>query len=82
MTDTSADIEAMLTDRYRALAPGARLRMATSMFSSGKRMALAGILATDGALSDSALRRKLLDRLYGDELPHEAKDAILARGRG
>jgi len=82
MTDTSADIEAMLTARYRALSPGARLRMATAMFSSGKRMALAGLLATDGPLSDSALRRKLLDRLYGDELPHEAKDAILARGRG
>jgi hypothetical protein len=44
-------------------------------------MALAGLLATDGSLSDSALRRKLLHRKLGDELPREAKDAILARGR-
>ena len=82
MTDTSPDVEAMLTDRYRALSPGSRLRMATAMFSSGKRLALAGVLAAGGDHSSAALRRRLLDRLFGDELPRSVKEQILARSQG
>lgn len=82
MTDTSAEVEAMLTARYRALSPKTRLRMATAMFSSGKRMAVAGVLATEGEQSAAMLRRRLLDRLYGDELPRDVKEQILARSQG
>ncbi len=82
MTDTSDEIETLLADRYRALSPGTRLRMATTMFSTGKRMALAGVRAVGGEQSAAALRRQLLDRLYGDELPRDVKEEILARSPG
>ena len=69
-------VEAQLTALYQACSPAERVRMATAMFAVAKRLALAGLRHEDAERSDVALRRALLDRLYGDELTPSVRDAV------
>lgn len=78
MNDTTPTIEAELRALYHARSPAARLRMATAMFSSAKRLAIAGLLFGEPGQSTVALRRGLLDRLYGDALTAAQRIEIAA----
>lgn len=83
MNDTAPRIEARLTALYRQRSPGARVRMATAMYQTAKRLALAGLRHERSDRSDSALAAALLDRLYGDELAPALRAALAARmGQG
>lgn len=82
MTDTSLTIEAHLSALYRQRSPGARLRMATAMFTSAKRLAAAGLRATAGDVPAMEARRQLLERMYGDELSAGARAWIAAHASG
>jgi hypothetical protein len=79
MTDTSSAVEEELRTRYRARTPAARLRMATAMFATAKRLAAAGLHFGGAGPSRIDLRRGLLDRLYGDELTPAQRAEIAAR---
>lgn len=79
MTDTTPAVEAELRARYRARTPGARLRMATAMFATAKRLAAAGLRFGGAGPSRTELRRGLLARLYGDELTPDQRAEIAAR---
>lgn len=80
MRDTSPQVEAQLRALYQAKSPGDRLRMATVMFGTAKRLSLAGLKHENADLEGRALRVALLQRLYGDDLSPEIRDAVAARG--
>ena len=79
MNDTSPEMEA----RYRAMllarSPEERLRMAGSMYSAARRLAVASILAADPSASPAAICRALFLRFYGHEFDAQAREAIMAR---
>lgn len=79
MNDTSPDMD----ERYRAMllarSPEERLRMAGSMFSAARRLAVASILAADPSASPAAIRRGLFLRFYGHEFDAPTRERILAR---
>jgi hypothetical protein len=79
MSDTAAVVEARLTALYQGCSAGARLRMATGLFQSGKRLALAGLRHTAADRHGVALTTALLERLYGDELAPSVRAAVAAR---
>lgn len=75
-SDSTPGVEARLTALYQARSPSERVRMATAMFTAAKRLALAGLRHEDPERNDVALRRALLDRLYGDELTPSVRAAV------
>jgi len=84
MSDTSPSVDELLGEMYRARTPGTRLRMATALFATARRLALAGARAGGVNTDERALRRALVERLYGDQLPVDAQRALAdgpARGR-
>lgn len=79
MHDTTPAAEAELRALYRARSPAQRLRMATTMFGTATRLALAG-LRYEGPQRDAvALRRALLERLHGADLAPAIREAVAAR---
>jgi hypothetical protein len=81
MTDTLSDTEKYLENRYRERSAGARVEMACGMFSAAVQLARAGIRATEPGLTEPELRVRLLERLYGDDLPREVLAALSDRLR-
>lgn len=66
MTDTSSAVLSRYRAQFLALSPGARLAMATRMFSTAKALALAG-LQLDGEPAAAPVREQLFRRLYAGE---------------
>lgn len=79
MSDTSPETRAQLAALYAARSAAARLRMATSLFSTAKRLAIAGIRRTAVDLDERGLRAALFDRLHGNLISDEARAAILSK---
>lgn len=79
MNDTSPAIAERLDRLYLARTPSARVRMATSMFTTAKRLAIAGLGAAGVTGSSRELRMGLLERLYGDEIPLQVRREIAER---
>ena len=82
MRDTSVQVEAQLRALYQARSPGQRLRMATVLFGTAKRLLIAGLKHENADLAGTELRVALLQRLYGDDLSPETRAAVAARGSG
>jgi hypothetical protein len=53
--------------------------MACGMFTTAMRVARAGILAAEPDLGEPAIRLRLLQRFYGDELPHDVMVEVVGR---
>jgi len=68
MTDTSPEIAEMVRARLMALSGAERFRMGAEMFDAARRMVLASLPAN---LSETELKRRLFERLYGEPLPSE-----------
>ncbi len=66
--DTTPAADAQLRALLRGRTPGERVRMATAMFQSAKRLALAGLRYEHADRDPTAERLALLERLYGDDL--------------
>jgi hypothetical protein len=81
MNDTSPEVETYLAGRFAALLPGERVAMACGMFSTAMRVARAGILAAEPGLDEPAIRLRLLQRFYGDELSQVVMMAVASRCR-
>lgn len=79
MSDTSPAARAQLATLFAARSPGARLRMATSLFGTAKRLAIAGIRRSAVDLDEHGVRAALLDRLHGDLLSDAERAAILSK---
>ena len=69
MTDTSAAIEAMLSERYAAMSGAERALMALQMFETAQRIVLSSLPA---GLGERERKRELCRRFYGDELARRA----------
>lgn len=81
MSDTAPDVEAYLARRFAALSPGERVAMACGMFTTAMRVARAGILAAEPDLDEPAIRLRLLQRFYGDELAQDVMVEVAGRCR-
>lgn len=79
MNDTSPEMEARYHAMLLARSGEERLRMAGSMFSAARQLAVAAILAADPSASPGAIRRALFMRFYGHEFDESAREKILAR---
>lgn len=58
----------MVAERYHALTPAERVRMAAGMYDAAIALARAGIREQFGDLAEPEMRVQLLRRLYGAEL--------------
>lgn len=81
MHDTTSAAEAELRALFRARSPAQRLRMATTMFGTATRLAVAGLRHEEPHRDGIALRLALLERLYGDDLTPAVKEAVAAQLR-
>jgi response regulator RpfG family c-di-GMP phosphodiesterase len=74
MIDTSPGI----TKKYRAMimskTPTERLKMASRMFDSGKKLVKAGIIAKSGILSEEEMRAAIFTRMYQQNFWHAIAD--------
>ncbi len=66
MNDTPLHIEKRMAEMIASRTPTERLKMASSMFDSGKKLMRAGLLKENGSLNEAQLRAKMFLRLYGD----------------
>jgi hypothetical protein len=77
MSDTMAVVEERMASMMAAQSPAERLRMASSMFDTGKTLLQAGLRRQYKSLSDRQLREMVFLRLYGDDFTgSEARQII------
>jgi hypothetical protein len=69
MDDTSPETEDFLRHRYAAMSASQRGLMALQMFETAQQIVLSSL---DPGLSESARRRELCRRFYGDEVAQAA----------
>jgi hypothetical protein len=69
MSDTNAEIEALLKARYAAMTGSERALMALQMFETAQQIVLSSLVP---ALDESERRRELCRRFYGEELAQAA----------
>ena len=62
-----------------AMTPAERVRMGFEMYEFARRLARAGILAEEPALSEREVAQRLFLRMSGDRLPPELIQRTLAR---
>jgi hypothetical protein len=56
-----------------------RLKMASSMFATARRLIVASVLENDPLASPATIRRALFLRFYGADFDAETREKILAR---
>jgi hypothetical protein len=69
MKDTPPEIAEMVRARLMARSGAERFRMGSEMFEAARRMVLASLPAD---LSETELKRRLFERIYGEPLPAQA----------
>jgi hypothetical protein len=67
MSDTSFEIEAKMALMMGLKTPVERMRMACSMFDTGKTLLEAGIRQQLGALNEVQMRAQVFKRIYGED---------------
>ena len=78
MNDTSPDVAARLDALMAERSGSDRVRMACEMFDLAQALAVAAIRTADPGISDAALRVKLFERFYWDDLSPGERDRIVA----
>ncbi len=66
MSDTSPEMERVVNERYRQMTPDQRIRIASSMFETARKIVESSL---PPGLSRSERRLALARRLYAGELP-------------
>ena len=69
MNDTSAEMERMVTERYKLMTPDQRMRIASSMFETARAIIESSLPLT---LTRQERRLSFARRLYAGELPDAA----------
>jgi hypothetical protein len=76
--DTPPAVEEQFRRMLLARSPAERLAIACDMFTAGRALAVAGLLATTPNLGGPALKTALLKRLYGPDLSPDDMERITA----
>jgi hypothetical protein len=71
MNDTSLDIEARVARMMASKTPRERLRMASSMFDTGRMLVEAGLRNKYGELTEAQIRGRVFVRMYGEDFSDE-----------
>ena len=66
LSDTTLDIEKRMSRMIARRTPVERLKMASSMFDSARKLMAAGLLRENGSLDEAQLRTRIFLRLYGE----------------
>ena len=67
ISDTPKEIEELMIRLMAQKTPVERLRMASSMFDTGRRLMIAGLRKEYGPLTEAQLRAKIFMRLYRED---------------
>ena len=83
IADTSPEVQERFHTMLMALCPADRLRRGCAMFTTAKKLAMAGILAEhDGELDEAELKRELAKRFYGIDFLCEPTSKTLGHRNG
>ncbi|MGH8149940.1 MAG: hypothetical protein ACRETB_08205 [Steroidobacteraceae bacterium] len=69
MSDTSSEMERIVSERYRQMSPDQRIRIASSMFETARKIVESSLPAE---MSREERRLAWARRLYEGELPEKA----------
>jgi hypothetical protein len=73
MNDTSPEMERLVTERYRRMSPDERMRIASSMFETARKLVESSLPAN---MTREERRLAFARRLYAGELPEAALRAF------
>jgi hypothetical protein len=79
MTDTPPEVQARVDVLFARLSGSERVRMMSEMFDLGRALMIAGIRSQEPGISECALRVKVFERLYGEEITPDARERIVRR---
>ena len=77
MSDTSERVERLYGDMLLSRTPLERLRMASRMYDSAKKLVMAGIRDKNPHLTVSQLRTHLFLRMYGSDFTRDEREKII-----
>ncbi|KPK90390.1 hypothetical protein AMJ80_08445 [bacterium SM23_31] len=79
MNDTPAKIEQRYKEMLLSKSPLARLKMASRMYDSGRKLVMSGILKESPHLDKSQLRAHLFLRMYGNDFTDNERERIIKK---
>ena len=79
MDDTSTKIKQLYNEMLLSKSPFERLRMASRMYDSVKKLAISGILKERPHLDTSRLRAELFLRIYGNDFSATDREQIMKK---
>ena len=79
MNDTDPKTAKKFAAMMAAREPAERLRMASSMFDTGRILVLAGLKEQNPELNEAQLRKQLFIRLYGADFTKSEIDRIVSK---
>ena len=79
MNDTSTKIKQLYNEMLLSKSPLERLRMASRMYDSAKKLAISGLLKGRQHLDPSRLRGELFLRIYGNDFSVTERERIMKK---
>jgi hypothetical protein len=79
MDDTLAKVEQRYREMLLSKSPAERLKMASRMYDSARKLVIAGILKERGHLDTPRLRAQLFLRMYGNDFSTTEKERIITK---
>ena len=79
MNDTPVKIEQRYKEMLMSKTPLERLKMASRMYDSGRKLVIAGILKKKPQLDLSRLREELFLRMYGSDFTVAERERIIKK---
>jgi hypothetical protein len=79
MNDTTAKIKLLYNEMLLSKSPLERLRMASRMYDSAKKLAISGLLKDRKHLDPSRLRGELFLRIYGNDFSVTVRKRIMEK---
>lgn len=79
MNDTSKNIKQIYNEKLMAKSPLERLKMASDMYDSVKRLSKSGLLREKKHLDQPMLRRELFLRIYGSDFSVSERKRIVEK---
>jgi len=79
MDDTPTKIKELYNEMLLSKSPLDRLRMASRMYDSVKKLAISGILMEKKHLDPPRLRKELFLRIYGNDFPAAERERIMKK---
>ena len=79
MDDTPTKMKKLYHEMLLSKSPLDRLRMASRMYDSVKKLAISGILKERRHLDPPRLKRELFLRIYGNDFPARDRERIMKK---